>query len=231
MIIGINGKIGSGKDLVGKIIQYLIWKNKTNSSKPFSEVERELSGWEIKKFADKLKDIVCILTGCTREQLEDQDFKETPLGKEWNWGNHNFFGPKITPRQLLQYIGTNLFRNQLHPNVWINALMSECKYRYEDDGIEIKERFESISNWIITDVRFPNEVKAIKDKSGIIIRVNRITNNSLIDNDTHAITNYQHTSETALDNYEGFDYIIENDGSIEDLITKVEAILIQQKII
>jgi len=210
MIIGINGKIGSGKDLVGKIIQYLIWKNKTNSSKPFSEVERELSGWEIKKFADKLKDIVCILTGCTREQLEDQEFKETSLGKEWNWGNHNFFGPKITPRQLLQYIGTNLFRNQLHPNVWINALMSECKYRYEDDGIE---------------------VKAIKDKSGIIIRVNRITNNSLIDNDTHAITNYQHTSETALDNYEGFDYIIENDGSIEDLITKVEAILIQQKII
>jgi hypothetical protein len=41
------------------------------------------SGFEIKKYADKLKDFVCILIGCTREQLEDQEFKEKELGEEW----------------------------------------------------------------------------------------------------------------------------------------------------
>ena len=36
----------------------------------------EVTNSEIKKFADKLKDIVCLLIGCTREQLEDQEFKK-----------------------------------------------------------------------------------------------------------------------------------------------------------
>jgi hypothetical protein len=65
MIIAINGKIGSGKDELGK-----------NLIKSFG------SDWEIKKFADKLKDVVCLLTGCTRNQLEDQKFKEKMIDKK-----------------------------------------------------------------------------------------------------------------------------------------------------
>ena len=67
MIIGVSGHMNSGKDLVGLIIQHLTDSN-----------------WKIKKFADKLKDIVCLLIGCTREQLEDRKFKETPLSSEWD---------------------------------------------------------------------------------------------------------------------------------------------------
>ena len=66
MVIGVSGKIGSGKDTIGKIIQ-----NLTNDH------------WEIKKYADKLKVITCLLLGCTREQLEDRGFKEKELGEEW----------------------------------------------------------------------------------------------------------------------------------------------------
>lgn len=92
MIIGINGKIGSGKDTVGKIIQFITY-NKHRELKGFDTMSfsdfcidynlHNRSNWKIKKFADKLKDIVCLLIGCTREQLEDHEFKEKELGEEW----------------------------------------------------------------------------------------------------------------------------------------------------
>jgi dephospho-CoA kinase len=86
MLIGISGKIGSGKDTVGKIIQSL---NKTPniSSKEFIKQylynDVKDSEFIIRKFADKLKDIVCLLLNCSREELEDREFKERELGKEW----------------------------------------------------------------------------------------------------------------------------------------------------
>lgn len=94
MIISISGKISSGKDTVGKIIQYLTWRanNKTSYSiKEYLEINKttldeccSLSPFKIKKFADKLKDIVCLLINCTKEQLEDAEFKNKELGEEWN---------------------------------------------------------------------------------------------------------------------------------------------------
>ncbi len=209
-------------------------------------------GWKTKKFADKLKDIVCLLIGCTREQLEDEEFKNTELGEEW-WkyelyyigsrtyfstyleadeyrSNNNMSSGKIkvikpTPRFLLQNIGTDLFRNQLHPDIWVNSLMNEYLPSPKPNSTTQWKG----SDWIITDLRFPNELKAIKDRDGISIRVNRFTGNSIIDNDTYSVTDYQHPSETALDNAE-FDYVIENDGSIEELIKKVKDILIEEKV-
>ena len=105
-------------------------------------------------------------------------------------------------------------------------------------------------NWIITDVRFPNEVAAVKAKSGINIRINRYPKSIMSckpgENPKEIIFNEsnkshidlykgeclrQHESETALDNYNDWDYIIENNGTIEDLIKKVKEILIKEKII
>lgn len=275
MIIGISGKIGSGKDTIGRIIQYLTcsamgiqiemkdWIDKPdyNNFRP---------DWQIVKFADALKDIVCILTGCTREQLEDEEFKNSKLSDEWkkersvidiNGVNIDMSNaPKVAPtyRNILQYIGTDLLRNQLHENVWVNALFS--KYKYNKDGFEIHNYYKSLGghgifignedsdiknkekevnaklsnfinnsypNWIITDVRFPNEAKAIKDRGGIIIRVNRdvyIENgvgfkfNPLFDNRP------EHPSETALDEYI-FDYVINNNSTINKLIKQVKDML------
>ena len=130
-LIGVSGYIGSGKDEVGKII---------NS---FSKDK-----YEIKKFADKLKDIVCMLLGCTREQLEDRDFKEKELGEEW-WkifngsfqyayisGKHRLergydVGEKLTPRRLLQLLGTDAARNIVHPNIWVTSLFVDYKWDKE----------------------------------------------------------------------------------------------------
>lgn len=290
-IIGISGKKQSGKDTVGSIIQYLIWKHKVETMeiglstvsledffKMNQDSKRILSGWEIKKFADKLKDIVCILIGCTREQLEDEGFKNTILREEWwyykiltvgeetkyilypylenihNCQWHPSTLIKLTPRKLLQLLGTECGRQIIHPNIWVNALMVDYKpinqsapgrftvnYPPEVDFIHNQDydgdikRYLIYPNWIITDVRFPNEVEAIKRKGGIIIRVNRF---SWVKEQEKQILkevwNYkveEHESEVALDNYKDFHYVIENKGTIEELVEKISNILKKENLI
>jgi hypothetical protein len=309
-LISISGKLGSGKDEVGRIIQYLNSTKNPNTQeyilkyfKPNINVEGSV--FTIKKFADKLKDMVCLMLGCTKEQLEDQKFKETELGEEW-WqyglinknarkpilypskkgdiekelkvfNNAKMYINKLTPRKLLQLLGTECGRQIIHPNIWVNALMSE--YKLTSKVVKTRTRrltaLQSLHanqeakanikfpNWIITDMRFLNEAQAIKDKGGITIRVNRYCYDSLEDYlvthpnkkvsekavkivsdwgfNKHGVMEEKlkeipeskdyynksnHLSETALDDYKGFDYILENDGTIEDLFNKVENILL-----
>ena len=268
-LIGISGKIGSGKDTVGEIIRFL-WDIKNTKQGQLLTVEdfiaapsdADLSNpYQIKKYAGKLKDIACLLIGCTREQLEDRDFKEKELGEEWSrtvWhiqSNHNrldTYNSKekaesdlshydenynqevyiaseeivITPRLMLQLLGTECGREIIHPNIWVNALFADYKPTGDNllEGEVRKVREEDLiyPNWIITDVRFPNEAQAIKDRGGIVIRVNRPLErlgNSKLPKLKHTSIS-QHPSETALDNY-NFDYVIENEGNIDELVQKI----------
>ena len=91
----------------------------------------------------------------------------------------------------------------------------------EREDLYLKEEPNNLiyPSWCITDVRFPNEVKAIKEKDGTIIRINRETN---------YVSN--HSSEIALDNYEDFDYTIDNNNCIDCLIENVKEILKHEKI-
>ena len=248
-LIGISGKMGSGKDLLYNMLCEL------------SDVD-----FENKKFAYPIKWIVSVLIGCDIRQLEDREFKEKELGEEWfcweiteHWINddsnvevtstlfaseedsNNYWEEchlhdeiadspkkiKLTPRKLMQLLGTEAGREIIHPNIWVNALFADYKGKYLGATDDMKEPVEMcFPNWIITDVRFPNEAKAIKDRGGIVIRVERKPFNRAggmegnkqfskqIEEDTHP-------SETALDGYE-FDAVIDNNGSIEDLIEKVK---------
>lgn len=108
MIIGIHGKKGHGKDLLASTMRFLIAIHKDPTAfyghiplpkEAYAMVidnihksgrEEDKSGWVKKMFAYKLKLYVCSLIGCTMEQLEDQDFKEKPLGPEWDkWYIYN----------------------------------------------------------------------------------------------------------------------------------------------
>ena len=249
-IISISGKKQSGKNAIAKIINQL-----TNNK------------YEEKCFADKLKDIICLLINCTREQLEDESIKSKELGEEWwYWymeldGGYspiildyltttkkqlkNYEGLELikpTPRFLMQYVGTDLLRNQLHPEIWVNSLMNEYvpitkrfksvkrvdKYfvpegHGEHSGKQIEGRefeYEEYPSWCITDMRFLNEMEAVKKRGGITIRVNRNLEES----------KDQHESETELDNAE-FDYVIDNNSDIQSLIEKVREILTKEKLI
>ena len=289
MLIGISGKIGSGKDTVGKIIQYLTSESSTKMSskyRPFSVFllkgggdqlrnfdHHYYSDVEIKKFADNLKDTVCLWTGCTREQLEDHAFKDTEIGEEWKrwrlqvpvdlqhtkvktldmlfnseteaWEyNKNIlmysksvvtvYSEVLTYRMLIQLLGTECMRNIIHVNGWVNALFAS--YRPIDDtqraslGDVLDYSACEFPNWIITDMRFPNELEAVKSRKGISIRVNRRQMKLQNANISINTTTSNHPSEIALDDAE-FDYTIENNGTIEDLIDKVREILIKEEII
>ena len=260
MIIGISEHIGSGKDLVGKIIQYLLLKKENKDSiwskdayfgdhPTAAQWLDTYSDWKIKKFADKLKDIVCIIIGCTREQLEDREFKEKELGEEW-WYYKGKYGSlipfsdgnkrnsedliKLTPRKLLQLLGTEYGRKIIHPNIWVNALMSGyngviCSKKKSNDFVLAGEEeiYVKYPNWIITDVRFPNEAKAIKDRGGILIRIER----DYILTGGPEDPKIQHESETALDNHQNWNYVIENNTDIVGLIQKIKDILLFEGII
>jgi hypothetical protein len=108
-----------------------------------------------------------------------------------------------TIREFLQTLGTECMRNTLSDNIWIAALM--CDY---------KETNEYSPDWIVTDVRFPNEAQAIKDNGGIMIRVDKPG--------VEAINN--HPSETSLNDWE-FDYKVVNISDIYTLKTTIENIL------
>ncbi len=275
MIIGVSGKISSGKDTVGKIIQGLIIGEEEFEDGIMGFLDTyddylsyQPKEWEVKKFADKLKDMVCMLIGCTRQQLEDINFKNRELGMEWwyykipqarphrdrlvNYSDNDLndvdkeicnsrYLIKTTPRLLLQLLGTECGRDILHPNIWVNALMGDYVHKYYNThGQEVArgnyEDFvnnsdserprKKLPNWVITDMRFPNELEAVKRRAGITIRVERDYVLRGADEDPKK----QHESETALDKAE-FDYTIYNTGTVEELIINVEQVLVHAQII
>lgn len=94
-------------------------------------------------------------------------------------------GP-MTAREFMQFLGTDIMRKMFSP-IWVNSTINRIK----------KEKSEVA---LIADVRFPNEADAIFNSGGINIRLHRDTN---ID---------RHSSELALDNYENFDYHVDNNS-------------------
>ena len=204
MIISITRKIGSGKDTIAEIIQQLTQLD-----------------WEVKKFAGKLKTIAELLCGVPKQNFESQEFKKTQMSEEWG----------MTYREFLQKLGTEALRSNLHENVWINALFSDYKAKTVAVGtseFDITEKDE-LPNWIITDTRFPNEMDAVKSKNGLVIKVER-TLKLRKGYDTPNETDL-HPSETSLDNYTEWDYVIENNGTLEELRAKVMLILEKENLI
>lgn len=191
MIIALHGKAGSGKDTVGKMIQ---------------QYEKS---FEIRKFADKLKDIVCIILNCGREELEDRTFKESKI----DWLN-------LSVRELMQFIGTELFREQIHPDIWVKLLMNDYKeigkYDYSKDDFVV-----SYPNWVITDLRFKNVYLYLKNnyKDVVFIKINR-----------PGIKSLNHSSEFDLEGDDiTWDYVIENDSTLEELSKKINKIVLELK--
>lgn len=285
MLVGISGKKQSGKNTIAKIWQCLDWfynHNEKNIQEKYwkeNPIDADIqfvikvidksiifTNWKQKSFASKLKQILCILTGCTIEQLEDESFKNSKLPEEWKvWrvskylddtynidnsfllfnnrdealqfmydndrnSNTVLYGPieyLPTYREALQNMGTELFREQFHPNVWINALFAE--YKPELRNSTSKEEYSEdkelcydkpvYPNWLITDVRFENEVDAITARVGTLIRIDKNNYNT-----------GNHASETALDNSKCFDYYLKY-GSIEELIIQVKNVMIKEGVI
>lgn len=110
-------------------------------------------------FAATLKDAVSAVFGWDREMLEGR----TRSSREWReqkdeWWSRRL-GQDITPRYILQYWGTEVCRNHFHDDIWIASL--ENKLRKTKDDV------------VISDCRFPNEIRGIQENGGAVIRVKR----------------------------------------------------------
>ena len=111
-------------------------------------------------FASSLKDAVASVFGWDRELLEGR----TSESREWRETVDPFWSkrlsmPTLTPRWVLQQWGTDLVRKNFHDDMWIASLENKIN--------------QSNTNIVISDCRFPNEIQAIRDLGGCIIRVQR----------------------------------------------------------
>jgi hypothetical protein len=192
-IIAIQGFIGSGKDTLAEIIY-----NK----------EKELGKNVIKlSFAASLKDSVSIIFGWDRKLLEG-DTKES---RDWReqideWWSKRLDIPYLTPRWVLQNIGTNVMRNHFHSDIWLSSLERKIFNLKDVDTI------------IISDCRFENEMECLRRLSAIFIKIYRGEQPLWVSDylNYNIIPSNIHSSEYLWLN-NNFDYMIENNGSIDEL--------------
>ena len=157
-------------------------------------------------FAKSLKDAVSSMFNWDRELLEGK----TDASREWREQPDEFwserFGKPVTPRWVLQYFGTEVMRGNMYDGIWVDS----CLGRYKGD------------NTVISDTRFVNEIKKIKEKGGKIICVKR----GELPTQKEMQERGAHKSEWDwLDS--SFDYVIDNNGTLEDLYKKVDDLIIR----
>jgi len=173
-IIAFAGRKQSGKTTCSEFVL-----------KYFNGAVEPFNGAKIYNFADPLKKDICMnILGLSYEQCYGEDIdKNTVTDVQWE-------GKYLTAREVMQFVGTDIFR-KMKNDVWAGATINKIKADQPDLAI-------------IADCRFPNEVEAIKNAGGYVIKLNRNPYNS------------DHSSETALDecNYsiKNFDLIVYNEN-------------------
>ena len=159
-------------------------------------------------FADNLKSMCVEFFGLTPAQVYGTDeqkntethiqWKDMPFIPDSRWivtaGAAR--SANMTAREFMQYFGTNVMR-QMYGPIWVDHAIHSI----------LREQTKLA---IVADVRFPNEVDAITDAGGIVVRL------------TRRIRKDEHPSETALDDYD-FTHCIDNRGGVDALMDQVKS--------
>lgn len=186
----------------------------------FHEFRRE-------SFASTLKDAVSAVFGWDRTMLEGR----TKQAREWReqvdaWWSERLNMPNLTPRWVLQYWGTEVCRRSFHDDIWIASM--ENKLRNSQDDV------------VISDCRFPNEIKSIKNAGGKVIWVQRGAlpdwyrvaldcNNGSESAKQELIDLRIHASETSWVGTD-FDATVDNNGSIDDLYAQIRSLALLEPV-
>lgn len=145
-------------------------------------------------FADALKEGCRHIFGLNDEQLYGE--KKEVIDAYW----------QLTPRYILQYVGTECMRDHFDKEIWVKAVEKKI---VDNPGV----------NWVITDVRFPNEAQAVRKWNGKLVRVDRPlagANGGIV----------AHPSEVAMEAFHDWDYILKNDINVHaSLYDKIEDML------
>ena len=169
----------------------------------------EKHGFSKDSFAKSLKDAVASMFNWDRSMLEG----DTESSRHWREQPDKFwsekFGKPVTPRWVLQHFGTEVMRQNMHDAIWIDS----CLMRYNGTPT------------VIADTRFQNELKMIQKSGGKLILVKRGELPSREEMEAKGA----HKSEWDWMGW-NFDVVIENNGSKEDLFTKVDELIVSNKI-
>ena len=142
-LYALTGWIGSGKDTVADLLEHRY-------------------GWHRISFAGALKDAVSVIFDWPRELLEGR----TLHSREWRetvdpWWANKLGIPHLTPRWVLQYIGTEVMRGYFHDDIWVAAVERRL------------DKLSAETPTVISDCRFPIEIQLIKHYGGQLVQVVR----------------------------------------------------------
>lgn len=190
-LIALCGFAGSGKDTAADILCNNLGYTKVS-------------------FASPLKDAVAAIFHWDRQGLEGV----TPESRQWreqvdNWWATRLNIPHLTPRWVLQNIGTEVFRKHFHDSIWIASA---------EKALESTQ-----GNIVVTDARFPNEHSLIKSKGGLLCHIDRLSARPAwyaSYKETGDIPDGVHLSETAWLDAQ-MDFVLENNGSTKDLLDEL----------
>ena len=192
IVIGLTGRKHSGKTTVA------------------TRLERR-DGFRRMAFADPLKRACVEVFGLDADRLSDPDYKAEPL-PEWDG---------LTPRQILQWTGTELFRERFHelagwdeatPKVWVRACVNRIEHFLREErrldgytGQLLKTAPYAPLGVVVEDCRFDDEADALRSLGGVLVRVDRPSEQ--YNKDAHA-------SEGGVS---AVDHVLYNTGSLKDL--------------
>ena len=170
-----------------------------------------------------------LILGVPVKKFESQEYKASYLPREWDTivmrgsgkKEDGLFGPKtsyieqMTVREFLIGLGEKC--RDIHPDFWVTSLFADYKQDIPcgpTPNFEGSGQLYKYPNWIISDLRYLNEAKAIKDRGGILVRIDRSDNPyPKIDSD----------GERQLNDYK-FDIYVKNE-SLEGLVESAKMIL------
>lgn len=207
--ITLAGRKQVGKDTSARMIENLVYNAHGEAVKV-----------HIAHFADALKEACTAIFGIPRSDMESETGKKKLTDVLWpNATEEGYFafgtgantlnpaaGTPMTVREVLQFVGTELFRTQIDPDIWVKSIF---RRQYSPSDIVV-----------IADCRFPNEANYARER-GLLVGIHRKTG---LEGDTHV-------SETALDGYQSYHMTIENNGSFESLLAQWRELLQRNNLI
>jgi len=167
-----------------------------------AEYLQQKYGGQIMKFADPLYDI-------QKAIYEIAGLPHTEFTKD---------------RLLLQFIGTDWGRKTIDPDLWMKIMKKRLENMLKKDKIKQENYLFndfSASSIFVTDARFPNEVQMLKEMGFIVVYIER----PLEDRIAAGAKNLDHASETALDNFNDYDFHLHNHGTIRDLYKDINNLI------
>ena len=186
IIIGLTGGAGHGKDTVAALLEHKY---------DFKRIS----------IADPLKRSTSAMFNVPLEYFYDRKLKEEVIPRY-----------DMSPRRLMQVVGTDIVRNHLDKQFWIKMM----GWKREDMLKEYKEKNpDTPMNMVISDVRFDDEARAVKNLRGacsFIVNIDATdrlgsTENSIVD-----IKAKGHITERGVSK-ELIDYVVKNNGTKEEL--------------